>query len=71
MMPSTQISREKSVVFTLRALKYGTIVILKPPQIDMKGRGVCVLETEYVPQRDVFTKEIVHNKRYKQVVEEG
>jgi hypothetical protein len=72
-MPPTVVPPKEAVDFALRTLKYGAMVLIKPPQDHTKaGRGSCVLDSEVVPQRDVFSNEIVRNKRLKlQIGTEG
>jgi len=52
--------------FTQRVMKCGYHLLLRPPADTTKsGVGSCVLEVDCAPQRDVFSKEIIRNKRFK------
>lgn len=72
--PAVMVPPEKTVHLILQSIKRGNSVLLQPfNDPNKRGRGSYVLECEVAPQRSLFGKGIVRNKRFKKSapVEEG
>lgn len=65
-LPPTLQPPEKAVSLILQTLKRGNVVLYQaPPDPSKRGRASCVLECEMAPQRSLFGKEVMLNKKSK------
>lgn len=66
LLPAVMVPPEKTVLLILQTLKRGNGVLLQPMNDPNKrGHASYVLECEVAPQRSMFGKGIVRNKRFK------
>ena len=64
--------KERAVTLIMQTLKRGNVVLYQPPPNPLKkGRASCVVECELAPQRSLYGKEILFNKRFKKSLPEG